>query len=67
VHNDNKSNSGQIEQVITMGGSGKTQDFFLCFMNYQCNQSFYGAPFENTRGKGFFVIQTFHILKTLNN
>jgi hypothetical protein len=28
VHNDNKSNSGQIGKVITMGGSGKTQDFF---------------------------------------
>jgi hypothetical protein len=31
VHNDNKSNSGQIEQVFVMGGSGKTQDLFLCF------------------------------------
>jgi hypothetical protein len=29
VHDDNKSNSGQIEQVVAMGGSGKTQDFFL--------------------------------------
>jgi len=29
VHNDNKSNSGQIGQVIAMGGSGKTKDFFL--------------------------------------
>jgi hypothetical protein len=29
VHNDNKSNSGQIAQVVAMGGSGKTQDFFL--------------------------------------
>ncbi len=30
VHNDNNSNSGQIGQVVAMGGSGKTQDFFLC-------------------------------------
>jgi hypothetical protein len=30
VHNNNMSNSGQIGQVVTMGGSGKTQDFFLC-------------------------------------
>jgi hypothetical protein len=29
VHDDNKSNSGKIGQVVTMGGSGKTQDFFL--------------------------------------
>jgi len=29
VHDDNKSNRGQIEQVVAMGGSGKTQDFFL--------------------------------------
>jgi hypothetical protein len=29
VHDDNKSNSGQIGQVVAMGGSGKTQDFFL--------------------------------------
>jgi len=28
VHDDNKLNSGQIEQVVAMGGSGKTQDFF---------------------------------------
>jgi hypothetical protein len=26
VHNDNKLNSGQIEQVVVMGGRGKTQD-----------------------------------------
>ncbi len=31
LHNDNKSNSGQIGQVVAMGGSGKTKDFFLCF------------------------------------
>jgi hypothetical protein len=67
VHDDSKSNSGQLEQVITMGGSGKTQDFFLCFMNYQCNQSPYGTPFENTKAKGLFVVQTFHLLKILNN
>jgi len=30
MHNDNKSNSGQIRQVITVGGSGNTQYFFLC-------------------------------------
>ncbi len=30
VHDDNKSNSGQIGQIVAMGGSGKTQDFFLC-------------------------------------
>jgi hypothetical protein len=24
VHDDNKSNNGQIGQVVTMGGSGKT-------------------------------------------
>jgi len=26
VHDDNKSNSGQIGQVVAMGGSQKTQD-----------------------------------------
>jgi hypothetical protein len=31
VHDDNKSNSGQIEQVVAMGGGEKTQGFFLCF------------------------------------
>jgi hypothetical protein len=30
VHDGNKLNSGQIGQVVAMGGSGKTQDFFLC-------------------------------------
>jgi hypothetical protein len=30
VQDDNKSNSDQIGQVVAMGGSGKTQDFFLC-------------------------------------
>jgi len=30
VHDDNKSNSGQIEQIVVIGDSGKTQDFFLC-------------------------------------
>ncbi len=29
VHDDNKSNSDKIGQVVAMGGSGKTQDFFL--------------------------------------
>ncbi len=29
VHDDNKSNSVQIGQVVPMGGSVKTQDFFL--------------------------------------
>ncbi len=33
VHDDNKSNRGQIGQVVAMGGSGKTQDFFLCLLN----------------------------------
>jgi hypothetical protein len=37
VHNDNKSNSGQIGQVVEMGGSGKTQDFLLCFLHYEYN------------------------------
>ncbi len=32
VHNDNKSNNGQIGQVVAMGGSEKTQDFFLCWL-----------------------------------
>jgi hypothetical protein len=27
VHDDNKSNNGQIGQAIEMGGSEKTQDF----------------------------------------
>jgi hypothetical protein len=27
MHNHSKSNSGQIGQVIAMGGSEKTQDF----------------------------------------
>jgi hypothetical protein len=31
VHDDNKLNSGQIGQVVAMGGSEKTQDFFLCY------------------------------------
>jgi len=31
VHDDNKLNSGQIGQVIAMGGSEKTQDLFLCY------------------------------------
>jgi hypothetical protein len=30
VHDDNKSNSGKIGQVVAMGGNEKTQDFFLC-------------------------------------
>lgn len=30
MHNDNKSNSGQIGQLVAMGGSEKPQDFFLC-------------------------------------
>jgi hypothetical protein len=29
VHDDNKSNNGQIGQVVAMGGNGKTQRFFL--------------------------------------
>jgi hypothetical protein len=29
VRDDNKSNSGQIGQVVAMGGSEKTQYFFL--------------------------------------
>ncbi len=45
VHDDNKLNSGQIGQVVAMGGSEKTQDFFLCyyvmliFINYLPNLS----------------------------
>jgi hypothetical protein len=31
VHDDNKWNSGQIEQVVIMSGSEKTQGFFLWF------------------------------------
>jgi len=30
VHYNNKLNNSQIQQIIAMGGSGKTQDFFLC-------------------------------------
>jgi len=29
VHDGSKSNSDQIGQVVAMGGSGKTQDYFL--------------------------------------
>jgi hypothetical protein len=29
VHDDNKSNSGHIGQVVVMGGNEKTHDFFL--------------------------------------
>ncbi len=29
VHDDNKSNNGQIGQVTPIGGIGKTQNFFL--------------------------------------
>ncbi len=38
VHDDKKSNNGQIGQVVAMGGSEKTQDFFLCLLNkyYKC-------------------------------
>jgi hypothetical protein len=32
VHNDNRSNKGQIGQVIAMQGSGKNQDFYLCLI-----------------------------------
>ncbi len=39
MHDDNKSNSGQIEQVVAMGGSEKTQDFFLWLKNIkQCQR-----------------------------
>jgi hypothetical protein len=31
VHNDNKSYSGKIGQIVVMGGSGKTQDFLWFF------------------------------------
>jgi hypothetical protein len=34
VHNDNKSNNGQIGQVVVVAGSGKTQDFFLMVQIY---------------------------------
>jgi hypothetical protein len=30
VDDDNNSNSGQIGQIVAIGDSGKTQDFFLC-------------------------------------
>jgi hypothetical protein len=36
VHDDSKSNSGKIGQVVAMGGSGKTQDFFLCIQIIRC-------------------------------
>jgi hypothetical protein len=36
VHNDNKSNNGQIGQVVAMGGSGKTQDSF-CDCSSKCH------------------------------
>jgi len=29
VHNETKSNNGQIGQVVAMGGSGKAQNFLL--------------------------------------
>jgi hypothetical protein len=37
VNNDNKSNSSQIGQVVAMGGSEKTQDFFLRFLHCEYN------------------------------
>ncbi len=40
MHDDNKSNSGQIAQVVAMGGSEKTQDFFLWLKNIeQCQRN----------------------------
>jgi hypothetical protein len=30
VHDDNKSNNGQIGQIVVIDDSEKTQDFFLC-------------------------------------
>jgi hypothetical protein len=30
VHNNNKSNNGQIGQIVPLGGNFITQDFFLC-------------------------------------
>jgi hypothetical protein len=40
VHDDNKSNSGQIGQVVAMGGIEKTQDFFLWLKNIeQCQRN----------------------------
>jgi hypothetical protein len=30
VHENNRSNNGQIGQVVPMGGNEKTQDLFLC-------------------------------------
>jgi hypothetical protein len=40
VHDDNKSNSDQIEQVVAMGSSEKTQDFFLRLKNIeQCQRN----------------------------
>ncbi len=38
MHDDNKSNSGQIGQVVAMGGSKKTQDFFLWLKNIESCQ-----------------------------
>jgi len=32
VHDGNKSNNGKIGEVVAMGGSEKTQDFFLCIV-----------------------------------
>jgi hypothetical protein len=37
VHDDNKSNSGQIGQVVAMGGSEETQDVLLVVEQCQRN------------------------------
>ncbi len=37
MHDDNKSNNGQIGQVVAMGGSEKTQDSFFKKIGCQCN------------------------------
>jgi hypothetical protein len=29
VHDDDKSNNGQIRQVVAMGGNGKTERFII--------------------------------------
>jgi hypothetical protein len=33
VHDDNKSNGGQIGQVVVTGGNEKTQEFFLHYLH----------------------------------
>jgi hypothetical protein len=65
VHDDNKLNSGQIGQVVAMGGSEKTQDLFLCYytmliiINYNLTLSMGNWKFQST---SIFILFTFLIL-----